>query len=160
MIRCPMPNDLLSIGHVYCKAWKAAYKGIVPDDFLDGLTDENCAPRSHRPGGALVCEENGKIIGVAAFGARRDRTDERSGELYSIYVLPEYWHTGAGSALFGAAKEQLRTTGFESIFLWALTENRRACRFYGKMGMTAVDSRIITIGGRELSETGFLQTLI
>ena len=69
MIRSPMPSDLLSIGHVYCAAWKAAYKGIVPDDFLGGLTDESCAPRSHRPDSALVCEENGKIIGVAAFGA-------------------------------------------------------------------------------------------
>jgi N-acetylglutamate synthase-like GNAT family acetyltransferase len=155
-----MPSDLLSIGHVYCAAWKAAYKGIVPDDFLGGLTDESCAPRSHRPDGALVCEENGKIIGVAAFGARRDRTDECSGELYSIYVLPECWRMGAGRTLFDAAKEQLHASGYETLFLWALTENARARCFYEKMGMTAAGSRTITIGGRELEETGYFQTSI
>ena len=160
MIRSPMPSDLLSIGHVYCAAWKAAYRGIVPDDFLDRLTDENCAPRSLHSCGSLVCEENGKIIGVAAFGAHRDRTDARSGELYSIYVLPEYWRMGAGRALFEVVCSQLRAEGYEFLFLWALTENRRAIRFYERMGMAAVDSRTITIGGRELSETGLFQTLI
>ena len=155
-----MPSDLLSIGHVYCEAWKAAYKGIVPDDFLGGLTDENCAPRSIPSKGALVCEENGKIIGVAAFGARRDRTDARSGELYSIYVLPEYWRMGAGRALFEAALNQLRASGCTSLFLWTLTDNARARRFYERMGMTAVDSRRIAIGGRELEETGYIQTSI
>lgn len=159
IIRSPMPSDLLSIGHVYCEAWKAAYKGIVPDDFLGGLTDESCAPRSHRPNGALVCEETGKIIGVAAFGARRDRTDERSGELYSIYVLPECWRMGAGRALFESARSQLRAEGYLSLFLWTLTDNARARRFYERMGMTAVDSRTITIGGRKLAETGYVQAL-
>ena len=157
-IRSPMPSDLLSIGHVYCEAWKAAYNGIVPDDFLGGLTDESCAPRSHRPDSALVCEEKGKIIGVAAFGARRDRTDARSGELYSIYVLPECWRMGAGRALFEETRNQLRAEGYLSLFLWALTDNR-ARRFYERMGMTAVDSRTITIGGRELEETGYVQAL-
>ena len=160
MIRSPMPSDLSAIGHVYCAAWKAAYRGIVPDGFLDGLTDESCAPRSHRPDGALVCEEDGQIIGVAAFGARRDPSAPMEGELYSIYVLPEYWRMGAGGALFEEVRSQLRAEGYNSLFLWALTENTRAIRFYEKMGMKAVDQRTITIGGKELSETGFLQTLI
>jgi hypothetical protein len=45
-------------------------------------------------------------------------------------------------------------------FLWALTDNARARRFYERMGMTAVDSRRIAIGGRELEETGYIQTSI
>ena len=159
IIRSPMPSDRLSIGHVYCEAWKAAYRGIVPDDFLNGLTDENCAPRSHRPDGALVCEENGKIIGVAAFGIRRDQSDQKAGELYSIYVLPEYWRMGAGHALFDAACSRLRAEGYESLFLWALTENTRAHCFYEAMGLEPVDERTITISGKELRETGYFQPM-
>jgi len=160
MIRLPTQNDLLSIGHVYCEAWKAAYKGIVPDDFLDGLTDENCAPRSHRPDSALVCEDRGKIIGVVCFGALRDKNTPQTGEIYSLYVLPEYWRKGSGRALFDAAKEQLRASGYETLFLWALVENVRARRFYEKMGMTVISSRTIIIGGKQLNETGYIQTLI
>lgn len=159
MIRLPMPNDLLAIGRVYCSAWKAAYRGIVPDKFLDGLTDENCAPRSIPSKGALICEMDGIIVGAASFGARRDQPQPQMGELYSIYVLPERWRTGAGSALFEAVRNELRADGYSSIFLWTLTENSRARRFYEKMGLTAVDSRTITIGGRELSETGYAKTL-
>lgn len=159
MIRYPMQNDLSAIGHVYCEAWKAAYRGIVPNDFLDRLTDENCSPRSVRSGGALVCERDGQIIGAASFGALRDSDDKQRGELYSIYVLPEYWQSGAGTALFEAVRNELRADGYSTMFLWTLSENSRARRFYEKMGMSAVSERIIVIGGRELSETEYAQAL-
>jgi len=155
-----MQNDLSAIGHVYCEAWKAAYQGIVPDEFLAGLTAEGCAPRSVRSGGALVCERDGQIIGAASFGALRDSDDKQSGELDSIYVLPEYWRTGAGTALFEAVRNELRADGYSTMFLWTLSENSRARRFYEKMGMSAVSERIIVIGGKRLNETGYIQTLI
>lgn len=159
MIRLPTQNDCLAIGHVYCEAWKAAYKGIVPDDYLNRLTDENCMPCSIRSKGALIYESDRKVLGVVSFGARRDRPASKDGEIYSIYVLPEYWRTGAGRALFEAAKEQLRAAGCNALFPWALTENLRAAGFYRKMGMTPVESRTIVISGRELTETGFVLTL-
>ena len=74
-------------------------------------------------------------------------------------MLPEFWRTGAGSALFESARKQLREEGYESLFLWTLTENTRARRFYEKMGMEACRTRTITIGGRGLSETGYIQML-
>ena len=160
MIRFPTPSDRLAIGHVYCTAWKAAYRGIIPSDYLDGLTDESCAPRSIGDKGSLICEAGGKIVGATRFGARRDRKDAQTGELYSIYVLPERWSTGVGRALFEAAREELRADGFEAFFLWALTDNLRAVRFYERMGMTACETRTVSIGGKEVSETRFHQTLI
>ena len=159
MIRLPTQNDLLAIGHVYCTACKAAYRGMIPNDYLDRLTDESCAPRSIHSRCALVCEVDGKIVGAAAFGARRDRPDAQTGELYSIYVLPEYWRNGAGRALIESVRKELRAQGYSSMFLWALTENSRARRFYEKMGLTACEERTVTIGGRELRETGYMQVL-
>ena len=159
MIRYPSQNDLSAIGHVYCEGWKAAYRGIVPDDFLDRLTDENCSPRAVRSGGALVCERDGQIIGAASFGALRDSDDKQTGELYSIYVLPEYWSKGAGRALFDAACSALYKDGYARMFLWALAENKRALRFYRKMGMNEAGCRTITIGGKALSEVGFLMEI-
>lgn len=159
MIRLPTQNDLLSVGHVYCEAWKAAYRGIVPDKFLDGLTDESCAPRSVRTKGALVYEKDGIVVGAASFGALRDSDGKQTGELYSIYVLPEYWRNGAGKALFEAVRNELRADGYSTMFLWTLSKNHRARQFYEKMGMNAASERIIVIGGRELLETGYAQTL-
>ena len=159
MIRSSMQGERLLIGHVYCETWKAAYRGLVPDGFLDSLTDECCAPRIVPEKGLLVCERNGCLIGAVGFGPDRQVPDGGTGEIYSLYVLPEYWRTGAGRELFCAARKSLQQDGFDSIRLWTLSQNRRARQFYEKMSMTECSCRIITIGGRDLPETGYIQTL-
>lgn len=159
MIRSALTNDRLPIGRVYSETWQAAYRGIVPDGFLVGLTAENCAPQTIQPECLLVYQRNGEIIGVTAFGENRNGTDKRNGEIYSLYVLKDHWHTGAGRTLFEAARENLRRMGYQCFFVWVLTENKQARRFYGKMGMIECAQRSIRIGGCDLAETGYFQTL-
>ena len=159
MIRWGTNADKLGIGRVYCQAWKTAYAGIVPQHFLDGLTDENCAPRGNIAN-CLVAEENGEIIGVTNFGNCRDACSMRVGELRTIYVLPEHWGTGVGRALFQAAAAQLLEDGYSGFYLWTLKENARARRFYARMGMAESDAaRDIEIGGAKMKEVRYTMGL-
>ena len=57
-----------------------------------------------------------------------------TGELYTLYVSPAHWSTGAGRALTDAALDRLRAAGCRRVVLWTLTENARARRFYAKAG--------------------------
>lgn len=156
MIRPAHENDRLSIGKVYSDTWKAAYHGIVSDQFLSCLNAENCAPPTLSSYQAFVYVHDGQVCGVTHFGAARDALCGNSGEIYSIYVLPEFWSQGAGCMLFQAAVQKLRNSGFPSVCLWALKDNLRAIRFYERMGMTRFSERVITIGGQSLPEIGFM----
>lgn len=146
------------MGRVYCLSWKEAYKGIVPQAFLDHLTPEGSSPPADRisSGNNRVFEENGEIIGLVNFGVSRTPMSENFGELRSIYVLPEHWAEGIGSQLFLEAKTELKQAGFDGFYLWVLRDNHRARRFYEKMGMAFTNSeKIDLIGGKELVEVKY-----
>jgi len=140
------------MGQVYCLAWKTAYADLLPRAFLENLTQENCEPPKEKieKSGALVFEENGKILGLAHFGKSRDGEDVQ--ELYALYVLPEEWRKGVGKALFQAAGKEMG----EAFFLWTMKDNTRARRFYEKMGMALTgNERRISIGGTDISEVQY-----
>jgi GNAT superfamily N-acetyltransferase len=123
------------MGRVHVRAWQAAYRGQMPDDYLDGLRPEDRAAhweatlrRDDLQGAILVAERAGEVIGFAAIGPSRDPVG--ASELYAINLDPAHWGTGAGRALLGAAQAELARPGFDETVLWVLEGNARARRFY------------------------------
>ena len=149
-IRKPAPSDALGMGNIYCKGWQKGYAGIVPQAFLDRLTPERCAPEEIDPDSAFVAEQGGVLAGLVTFHPG-DAADEWV--IQSFYVLPEYWRSGVGSALFAAAKDEFRSRGGKELCLLTLKENRRARAFYEKMGMRLTGEEVILeIAGEKLPE--------
>jgi GNAT superfamily N-acetyltransferase len=56
------------------------------------------------------------------------------GEVYALYVAPEWWSTGTGRSLMSCAVAALTDAGYERSVLWVLAANARARRFYEKAG--------------------------
>ena len=56
------------------------------------------------------------------------------GEVYAIYVAPDWWSTGTGRLLMEAAVASLVSAGYQRAVLWVLDTNARARRFYEKAG--------------------------
>lgn len=136
------------MGQVYCRAWKSAYAGMFPAKFLDSLTDESCAPAHADPAQNLVAEANGQVVGVVNFGPPREQAAVHVGELRAIYVFPAFWRQGVGKGLLQAALNELKAQGYVGAFLWVLSANERAIRFYEKMGISPIgDERAIHIAG-------------
>jgi ribosomal protein S18 acetylase RimI-like enzyme len=131
--------DAPAMGRLVVRAWQAAYRGQMPDDYLEGLRAEDRAAywdgvlrREDRRGAVLVVERAGEVVGFAAAGPSRD--PEGAGELYAINVDPAHWGTGAGRALLEAAQTELARLGFAELVLWVLPGNALAHRFYERAG--------------------------
>jgi ribosomal protein S18 acetylase RimI-like enzyme len=59
--------------------------------------------------------------------------DGEVGELYALYVTPDWWSEGVGRSLMDAVLAALRDD-YQRVVLWVLADNTRARRFYGKAG--------------------------
>lgn len=156
MIRPAEQRDAAAIGRVYCDGWKAAYTGLMPAFFLDALTPENCAPKPDHiaPDRRLVAEKDGEVVGTVTFGSGRE--DANLLEIQSIYVLPEHWNEGKGSALFRAVFDRAKELGCPGLYVWTLDGNARAKAFYEAMGMNLTgESRELEIAGAYLPEVKY-----
>jgi GNAT superfamily N-acetyltransferase len=144
VVRDATLDDAKAIAAVHVRSWQAAYRGLLPDDLLDSLSapDREAMWRMSiaRPAlghGCVVAEEEGDVIGFAAFGPARQGHGAASpdaGEVYAIYLAPERLGRGVGRTLLSGATDRLREAGFRSALLWVLEANERARGFYELMG--------------------------
>ncbi len=123
------------------RGWQKAYRGIMPDDYLDSLDDDLPARQARmkvmiisppEPGMIqFVAEHDRRVVGYVATGPSRDEgAPVLTGEIYALYVHPEKWRAGAGSALMTTALEHLQAEGFTEATLWVFEENKGARGFY------------------------------
>jgi ribosomal protein S18 acetylase RimI-like enzyme len=148
--------DALATAHI--DGWRAGYRGIVPDDYLDA--EEFATSRRDRwrawtwqaamPDSRMfVVTVQGRVVGFGHAGpeqpdltltptapAERPTTTEAPGrgEVYGFYVHPSAWGSGAAAALMSRCEEFLRDEGYVSALLWVLRDNPRALAFYEKAG--------------------------
>ncbi len=135
-IRAAEAGDEEQVADVHVRAWKVAYRGLVPDEYLDSLTPAHRIPgyrfgsRGEEDPETLLALEGDALLGFATFGPSRDADAPAAGELFALYVDPQRWRTGAGRALVTATRERLRARGHEQAILWVLDGNESAERFY------------------------------
>lgn len=147
-------DSRLEVSRIYEESWKFAYRGIVPQAYLDGIPAGLWAAGLDQEGRrSLVLEEGGRLIGTSCVCPSRWPDWPDFGEVVSLYLLPAYIGRGYGGALLEAAVETLAEQGFRDVLLWALEENRRAGRFYEKHGFRMAGAFMEQeIGGRRLRE--------
>ncbi len=144
-------DDIDAVSRVFARSWKVAYRGIVPDAYLDSLADDRWSKRFTGLDTFLIVTEKEEIIGVTKYSPARDKNYAGWGEIVAIYLLPSHYRQGIGSQLLRAAVNELQTLGFDEIYLWVLGENHAARAFYEKNGFVFNgDSQEITIGGKTL----------
>jgi len=136
LLRPAEPADALDVARVHVRSWQAAYRGILPNAYLDGLKPEDRAPHydfSHADSAkphTIVAVEGAAIMGFSTTLPGRDADLAQSGELAALYVDPEHWGRGFGAVLIAAARARLAERGFRTAYLWLLHGNTRADRFY------------------------------
>jgi ribosomal protein S18 acetylase RimI-like enzyme len=145
-VRTARPSDAAAMGALVVRAWQAAYRGLMPDDYLDGLTaaertdqwtrvlaDELVPPRAV----FVAADDDGRVVGFVAVGDEMDVPDATRGQVYALNVDSDQWGRGVGRALLAAGCGHLRGVGFASAVLWVHRDNARACRFYRASGWRA-----------------------
>jgi ribosomal protein S18 acetylase RimI-like enzyme len=160
IIRSARPEDALHIAMIHVEAWRVAYRGIFPDQFLRELSIEQRHAGWQQilkaaEASTWVAEDGDTALGWISAARSRDVDAEQStGEIWAVYVDPGHWSKGVGRALCAAAEQELRTQGFTDVTLWVLKDNERALRFYVSNGFVrdACPDRIIERGGKALNE--------
>ncbi|MDB5874396.1 MAG: family N-acetyltransferase [Ramlibacter sp.] len=82
-----------------------------------------------------VALDAGRVVGFVGFDRSRDpKSKPTTGEIWAIYVEPSLWGSGAGLALWDAAREGLLEEGCTEVTLWIPLANDRALRFFELAG--------------------------
>lgn len=139
-------DDCEGVAGIRTDGWRHAYRGLVPQPYLDrmdiGADAERHRARLLGSDGRVVDlvaeDEGGDLVGWAAFGPYRDgdvRTD--GAELYALYLRPGHIGRGVGRTLLTEATRRCASAGHRRMYLWVLKENTRARRFYERAGFGA-----------------------
>lgn len=154
-------NDSEGIARVHTLSWQSAYRGLLPDEWLDALRWED---RKVRWDAILATTTRGKvfvglnakneILGFASIGASRDEDIDqaRVHELYAIYLAPDHWGKGIGSTLLQAVMKEVPDSAIR-MELWMLESNLRARAFYERQGFAPDGAtKLAEIDGYQLEE--------
>ena len=164
MLRAAVPADAPAIARVHVASWRTTYPGMIPDSYLDAMDVQDYTSRWARairspfsPGGVIVVEEGGEVVGFASYGRHRDGDQRYEGELYAIYLLQEMQGRGYGRALVEAAAAALADQRMTSMVVWVLRDNVRARRFYERLGGAYLRERSLDFGfGISVMEVSYL----
>ena len=156
------------IATIHVEGWRAAYRGIIPDEFLDSLSIDRREStwRQNLLAGdtaTWVAQESESILGWISAAASRDTdTGASTGEIWAIYVAPGHWGRGVGRSLCETAERYLRLEGFIEVTLWVLSDNERAVKFYQSNGfvLDVGHGKVLERGGKVLQEDRFRKSLI
>src|ERR1700730_1563513 len=104
MIRLADLDDAPGIAHVHVASWRTTYRGLLPDEFLESLSESGYEDRWRRniaegTNTVHVVEEDGGVVGFASGGRERAGESGYSGELYAIYMLDNAQRRGYGREL-------------------------------------------------------------
>jgi len=158
IIRCADANDAGVLGKIHSCSWKAAYKGIVPDSILDNISAdmrqeyfEKALSEGWEEDYLIFAKDN--AAGLMTIGKCRDEDkDDSYGEIWGIYLLPEYWNRGIGTYFINWGLNELKGRGYKRVSLWVLDENLNARRFYEKIGFRHDGTTKELTLGRKLKE--------
>ena len=168
IVRTAVFADAEAIARIHVATWRAAYRGILPDETLAALSEDTRARQWREWLGdqsrgivVLVAEIDAAVAGFASLGPSRD-DDAALGawEIHAIYIDFPHWRAGLGRDLVARAVETSRTKGATRLTLWVLARNDAACRFYEAVGF-ALDGalKVDHIGPTEVVELRYGITL-
>jgi ribosomal protein S18 acetylase RimI-like enzyme len=147
-------KDAVAIATVHDEAWRLAYNGIIPGLNLDKMIVRRgpawWVKAIERRAAVLVIEVGGLVAGYVTVGPSRMRMLPFGGEIYELYLKPEYQGLGFGRALFERAREDLRRYGFKSFQVRVLGDNELARGFYLHLGGTHAAETAERVGDRTL----------
>ncbi len=163
-IRPATQDDIPAIARLHVDGWKGAYGGIVNQDYLDSLTvEKRCSDwtdwMQSGESSVFLAEIENAPVGFVVIGRTKTPPPgsspirpSHSGEIYALYLDPDHWRKGVGTALLKHAMRELKDRKHSTVCLWVLDKNTRARAFYEKMGGQKLGGVMIDIGPDSLKE--------
>ena len=168
-IRRATVADAAAVGRIHVETWQAAYAGVLPADYLASLNQVRRAAwwadeirRPSEAGRILVGEDDqAGVVGFGSWGGARRvppawqaASSARAGEVYTLYVEPDFQNRGIGRALLAALFARLCEEGAGRALLWVLAANPSRF-FYEAVGGRRIGALEERFAGREVEELAY-----
>jgi len=158
-IRRAKASDAAAVADTHDEAWRGAYQGVIPGVELERLVTRRGADwwdSAIRKGSRIsILAFGDKVAGYANYGRNRARSLFYDGEVYELYLRPEYQGLGFGRRLFTSARRDMVQSGLKSLVVWALADNEPAVEFYRALGGKAVARSSERFGDKSLEKVAF-----
>jgi ribosomal protein S18 acetylase RimI-like enzyme len=156
------PDDAVCLAETHDEAWRTAYQGLIPGPELEKLITrrgpswwDTAIRRGSRISLLIFGDE---IAGYANYGRNRAKSLPYAGEVYELYLKPEYQGLGFGRRLFSNTKRDLAQSGQTSMVVWVLSDNEPAVAFYRALGGRTVARSTERFGQKVLDKLAFAWT--
>lgn len=151
-------KDQEQMAKIKVDGWQSAYDKIVSSRYLKKLDYQTQAERYIRSFEeykdlVLVADKDSEILGYACFNLNKN--DKYDSELVSLYIKPSEIGKGIGTSLFKETAKELLEHNKKNMIVWCFKENKKAIKFYEKLGGKNIETKRVKIGEDYYEEYGF-----
>lgn len=148
------------IAPLHARSWQSAYRGIMPDHFLDFVVEgERLAHWRRRVrelrdgnGEIFLARLNDEPVGFLCIEASElADTGIRGAYVNNLHVLPHLKRQGIGTALLEHGAVWARAQGYDSMFLFVYEDNTAARAFFRADGWHTVERMMSELPGGALA---------
>lgn len=162
VIRRACVQDAAAIAAVRIDSWRATYRGVIPDAYLEGMrVDDSTALWTRVLSAAsdktsvFVAEMDGAVVGFAAGKALDEPRFGLDAELAAIYLQPDAQRAGIGRRLVSMVADAHQSQGANGFIVWVIATNKAARQFYEQLGAELLIEQSFTWDGLDLVEAGY-----
>ncbi|SMC76877.1 GNAT family N-acetyltransferase [Rhizobium sp. RU36D] len=159
-VRPAEQQDARAISEAHRLSWQSAYAGLIPHKPLTKMIERRGETWWRKatvgPATVMVVDVAGVIAGYATMGLNRARALPQEGEIYEIYLRPEYQGIGLGYVLFGEARRLLKSLGCNGLAVWCLEDSEHAAQFFRSNGGIDAVEGMEDFGDVKLKKLGFI----
>jgi GNAT superfamily N-acetyltransferase len=162
VLRPATPADAPDIARVRVDSWRATYRGLIPDTYLDSMQIDASTALWERVLGAansvasvFVVAHDATIVGFAAGNRLAEPRYALDAELSAVYLRPDYQRAGLGHRLVGAVVEAQRASAATGMIVWTIAGNKPARAFYEQLGGQLLVEQPFQWEGMDLVEAAY-----
>jgi len=155
-------GDAADIARVRIESWRATYRGLIPDAYLDGMQVdastaiwERVLSAATSVASVFVVAHDATVVGFAAGNRLAEPKYDLDAELSAVYLRPDYQRAGLGHRLVGAVVDAQRTGGATGLIVWTIAGNKPARAFYEQLGGALLVEQPFQWDGVDLIEAGY-----
>jgi GNAT superfamily N-acetyltransferase len=138
-------GDIPSLQEAAGASWRATYNGIFTPEFIERFLAQAYSPESLERAlqnsrtqflVAKAEDQSAEVIGYCQVGppSHVERAPAGCGELYRLYIRPEWQRQGIGSRLLAEVEAWLAERGYERYGAYVHAANEQGKAFYARRG--------------------------
>ena len=161
-IRPAVVDDAQAIAQLRVDAWRATYRGMMPDTYLEAMSVPDNAAfwarilSSGSPNASVWVSHAGeRIVGFASANLRDSPKFDLDGELSAIYIAADCKRQGIGRRLVATVAAAQRARGIKGLITWVIAKNQPARAFYERLGGDLIAEQTFQWDGVDLVEVGY-----